>query len=301
MTPPAMSSAQLTDVFPVLVAITADPAAEAAVRITHVLAEKCGAIPTVLRVVHDHGDIGIDTLDGMPGAPETALSPEYQDAQLAALEAQVQAILGFMPRWQCEVDTGTTVSTIVHRAQQLCAELVILGFPHHNFLRRALVRDTVRGVVEHTCAAVLAIRPTLTRRPSCVMVAVDLSPASLRAAHLACQLVAPGGRVILVYVHPDVSRNGGRTAATEVPPGRSVDAALMSLIDDLSSKKTITVTSVIEHGSSIEGVKAAALRMQPDLVALGSGRHSAVDWFFGDSVSTAMISERQWSLLVVPG
>jgi nucleotide-binding universal stress UspA family protein len=47
-------------------------------------------------------------------------------------------------------------------------------------------------------------------------------------------------------------------------------------------------------------VKEVAQRMQPDVIALGAHHHSAVDWFFGDSVSTNLVSERQWSLLVVP-
>ncbi len=300
----AMSSVTLPcqrhAVFPVLVAITSDTAAAAAIQVTQALAEECGAIPTVLHVAQDDLGVGGGSAGTISGIPESELSATYQDAQLAELEAQVHAILGVLPRWRYEVDVGATVPTIVHRVQQVDAALVILGLPHHNLLRRAFVRDTVQGVVEQTSAAVLAIHPALTRRPSCMLVAVDFSAASLRAAHLACQLVAPGGRVVLVYVHPNAPSGGEETLASEASPESGVEAAFTSLIDDLATKKTITLTSVIEHGSSIEGVKAAALRIQPDLVALGSRHHSAVDWFFGDSVSTTMIDERRWSLLIVP-
>src|SRR5665213_2481244 len=206
-----------------------------------------------------------------------------------------------LPAWQYDVEVGATVSTIVQRAHELRAELVILGLPQHNFFRRAFVRDTMQGIAENTQSAVLAVRPELTHRPESILVAVDFSITSLRAAHLACQLVAPGGRIILVYVQPDLPPESSADSTRMTADGTStLESALASLIDELTCRKTVTITSIIEHGSSIHGVKEAALRMNPDAIALGARHHSAVDWFFGDSVSTELVSERRWSLLLVP-
>ena len=293
--------AQLPPVFPVLVAITADAAASAAVRITHALAQECGAVPTVLHVVQEDLAQCPATAGAMGSIPEAALDPAYRTAQLLALEEQVQRTLGALPAWQYDVEVGATVSTIVQRAHELCAELVVLGLPQHNFFRRAFVHDTMQGIAENTQSAVLAVRPELTHRPESILVAVDFSITSLRAAHLACQLVAPGGRIIIVYVQADLPPESSADSTRMTADGTStLETALTSLIDELTSQKTVTITSIIEHGSSIHGVKEAALRMHPDAIALGARHHSAVDWFFGDSVSPELVSERRWSLLLVP-
>lgn len=291
---------RLPVVYPVVAAITADSAATATIRITHALAEECGAIPTVLQVVHDDIGLGISTTGAMTSVPEATLGADYQNEHLLALESQVEDALGVLPRWRYEVEIGATLDTIVQRVQQLDAELTILGLPHRNFLERAFVRDMVQGVVEKTTSAVLAVHPSLTVRPRNILVAVDFGAASLRAAHLACQLVAPGGRVTLIYVQPEIPPYVAGNAQADALLEKGVSAAFAALISELASKKAITVTSVIEHGSSIEEVKAAAARFQPDLIALGSKHHTAADWFFGDSVSTELIGERQWSLLIVP-
>jgi nucleotide-binding universal stress UspA family protein len=256
-------------------------------------------VPTVLHVVHEAiaTGAGASSTGAMVGVPESALDPSFRSTHLAALEVHVEHVLGTLPPWRYDVEAGATVPTIVQRARDLDAELVILGLPQHNFFRRAFVRDTVQGVIEEGHAAVLAVRPELMDRPRSMLVAVDFSAASLRAAHVACQLVAPGGRVMLVYVHPD-RRDGGADRATISDAG--TEAALTALIDELAAHKGITVTSVIEYGNSIAGVKDVALRIRPDVVALGTRQHSQIDWFFGDSVSTDLVAERQWSLLVVP-
>ncbi len=237
----------------------------------------------------------------MLGVPQAALDPAYRTSQLAALEDQVQRILGTLPSWQYDVEIGVTVPTIVRRAHDLRAEIVILGLPDHNFFRHAFVRDTVQGIIEHTQAAVFAVRPELVHRPESILVALDFGIGSLRAAHLACQLVVPGGRVILVYVQPDLPPGSSADATNDSPDGSlALQTAITLLIDELMSQKAVTITSIIEHGGSIEGVKQAAVRMRPDVIALGSRHHSAVDWFFGDSVSADLLSDRRWSLLMVP-
>lgn len=300
-TPSVRRRAQLSSVFPVLVAITADSAANAAIHITRALAQECGAVPTVLHVVHKDLAPSACAMGAMGNIPEAALNSACRNRQLLALEDQVQKTLGTLPAWRYDVEVGATVPTIVQRTHELRAELVILGLPQHNFLRRAFVRDTVLGIAENTQSAALAVRPELNHRPELIMVAVDFGIASLRAAHLACQLVAPGGRIILVYVEADPRPDIGADSTYLTPDGTSApETALAFLIEELSSRKTVTITSVIEHGSSIHGVKEAALRMHPEVIALGARHHSAVDWFFGDSVSTELVSERQWSLLVVP-
>jgi len=297
----ASHKTQLSPVFPLLVAITADTTATAAIRMTQMLAQECGAVPTVLRVVH--GDLALEAAatGAMGGVPETALDPSYRSTQLTALQHQVEHILGALPPWHYDIEVGATVPTLVSRTRDLNAELVILGLPQHNFFRRAFVRDTVQGVVESAQAAVLALRPDAIHRPTSILVAVDFSPSSLRAAHLSCQLVAPGGRIILVYVQPVVSADSSLDATRRRTDATTeIESASMALINELTEQKTITITSVVEHGNSIQGVKDVALRMQPDVIALGAHHRSTVDWFFGDTVSTNLVSERQWSFLIAP-
>lgn len=295
-----MSQQQLPIVFPVVLALTKDTARTAAVRVTQALARDRGAIPTVLHVVENETEMSPEILPSMPHTYEEALNTEYQNGQLLALESDVHTILGDTPSWRFEIATGRAVPCIAQGARNVSAELVVLGLPHHTALQRAMLRDTVQGIVEQATTPVLAVRPALTTLPTHAMVAMDFSPASLRAAHLARRLMHEHGHMELVYVQPEIEGDPPVTEAQRVLREVGLGAAFAALIDDLVPSRTMPIRPVVYQGSPVEQIRTGAERLQPDLIALGSGRHTPVDWFFGDTVSTALMHARRWSLLLVP-
>jgi len=300
-TPIAHRATAFSPVFPLVVAITDDAAAEAAIRMADTLARELGAVPTLVHVDHGAQRPMVGETGAMGFVDEASLTPEFRNRRMLALENQVRASLGTLPAWHYYLETGAAVPTIVERVKSTFAELLVLGLPHHTFLQRTFARDTVQGVAEQTGTAVFAVRPTLTHRPRSILVALDFGVTSRRAALMACELVSPGGQIVLAYVQPEGPEFGANGSERAARHNRdALEAALASMVDELSARTTASVISVIEEGNPVHGVERAAHRLHPDVIALGARHHTSVDWFFGDSVSTELASERAWSLLFVP-
>lgn len=297
VTPP--SQFHLGAVFPALVAVADDAAAEAAIRFANMLARERGAIPTLLRVL----DVGMySALDAMPsivGIEAAMLSPEYRDEVVASLEERIRSVLGAPARWRIEFEAGDTGRCIAQHARQIRAELIVVGLRPHSALRRAFVRDTVCDVMHGATTPVLAVRPALRGLPSRIMVATDFSLASMRAAHLARELVGYSGNIDLVYVRPRPTK--AEDAAVSPAANAALEEALSRLAEDLGPTRDVQVTPVILDGDAGTELLRYAEKSQPELVALGSERQNILDRFFNDSVSTAFAHEARWSLLVVPG
>ncbi|HEV2642668.1 MAG TPA: universal stress protein [Candidatus Elarobacter sp.] len=296
--PRPASEYHLSAVFSTLVAVADDAAAESAIRFTNILAREHGAVPTVLRVLDMSMYAAVDAMPSIIGVEAALLSPEYRDEVVAALEEQIRSVLGTPTRWRIEFETGDTGRCIARHAQQIRAELIVIGLRPHSTLRRAFVRDTVCDVIRGTTIPVLAVRPSLRGLPSRVMVAMDFSMASLRAAHLAREMIGYSGSMELVYV-----RSPGGQADVNARTWHNADGleeALDRLIEDLHPTPDVQITSVIREGDAGTQLLTHAEQSQPQLVALGSEHQSIVDRFFNDSVSTTFAHDARWSLLMVP-
>lgn len=281
---------RLGAIFPTLVAVADDTAAESAIRFTNALARERGAIPTVLRVLDVSVYAALDSLPSVGSVEAAMLSPEYRDEVVASLEERIRSVLGAPSRWRIEFEAGETGFCIAREARRLRAELIVVGLRPHSALRRAFVRDTVCDVIRGASAPVIAACPTMRGLPSRIMVALDFSPASIRAAHLARELVGYTGSIELVYVRPQ--GDGAGSARLE--------ETLERMIEELEPTRDVQVTSTVLDGEPAIRLLKHAAAIQPDLVAMGHGRHNVVDRFFNDSVSTTFAHDARWSLLVVP-
>ena len=92
----------------------------------------------------------------------------------------------------------------------------------------------------------LALRPALATRPSCVVAAVDFSPASIRAARLARSLMADSGTLYLTFVDSGEFRGTGSSATGLHHVGdRGIDAVFADLVEALGPTPGVTITPVI--------------------------------------------------------
>jgi nucleotide-binding universal stress UspA family protein len=147
----------------------------------------------------------------------------------------------------------------------------------------------------------LAVRPDADSLPRLAMVATDFGNASWEAAHIAANLVNPGGTVILTHValpsYPAVDDGDeGQTLIHRL----GVDGAFQRLATEIKTDKSIDVKFVKREGDAGTELLAAAEQINPDVIATASQRHHLLARMLLGSVSRKLVREGKWSMLVTP-
>jgi len=286
--------------FPVLLAITDDDLAPAATALVHALHERRGASPSVLYVI----EVG-------PSIPEAAavavsLQEELNNPRSRAKqEAEMRSVLhidsGAPAAWPFSIDVGIVAGSIIAQAQRADADMVVMGLARHATIGRAMGRDTVREVMALGGVPVLAVRPQLVTLPRRVVVAVDFSQASIRAAHLARRLVDEHGSMHLLFVEPAFLDNKSEsTEGMRLIQARGVEAAFAQLVSELKPSAGMTIATIVRRGNAMAEISRFCEELGPDLVAVGSQRHRFLDRLLLGSVARSVAADGRWSTLVTP-
>jgi nucleotide-binding universal stress UspA family protein len=290
----------LDPVFPLVLAVTDDDLAGAAIRVTAALAKGKGAVPTVVRAFGEDRDTEVMVSAFVGAVAENSLSPEYRSEQLSSLQKQVASVTGQVP-WRWEVAEQHPIEAIIEQATHLRAGLIVMGLARHGVLRRAVSRDVLRGVAGATRIPVLAVRPELGGLPRRVVVAVDFGEASIRAAGLARHMLAEDGEMFLVHVMADDSgRISRRISPLHKHGAERITSELESVIRDLAPSPGMTLRPVVVDGDVQLSITGAAQRYEADMIAVGSDHHSPLDRLLAGSVSMGLAHSARWSMLVVP-
>jgi nucleotide-binding universal stress UspA family protein len=277
---PALDSA-----FPLLLALADDETTAASIRIALALADREGEVPTVVRALGDlrGAEAAVSPLGGM--ALEEYFSPNYMRLCRDAVEKRVRSVAGQV-EWPIDIIDQSPIDAIVARASDMQARLIVMGLRHHGVLRRAISRDLLGEVLRLARVPVLALRSSLSALPKRVVVAIDFGAASIRAAHLARQLMDSEGAMYFVHV----SRQHSDKLRTR----------LDALIDDLAPAPGMTVSSILLHGDVQSSVEGLAHAVGADLLAVGNEEHSLLDRVATGSMSMKLAHRARWSTLVVP-
>lgn len=213
-------------------------------------------------------------------------------------------------RAELEMDDGTTPlelavgiagECILEHARQHSAELIVVGLRHHTPPGRWLGNDTVGHVLAAQAFPVLAVLPALSARPRHVVVGIDFTSASLRAAALARRIVAPDGMIRLVHVREhDADARLERDRAEQALGRRGATAMLDALIRDLHPTPELSISSVIVGGDPAETLALFCERDGVDLLAVGSQRRGLRDRIRIGSVADALRHRAPCSMLLAP-
>ena len=287
--------------FGVLVALTNDERAAAATEVARALRERRSATPYVVYVI----EIGASIPEAAMVA--VALEAELRDPERRAVqEAEMKSVLhldtGDTAKWPFSIEVGSVASGVVEQAQNRGAELILMGLNRHAALGRAIGRDTVREVMAMGGIPVLAVRDTLTGLPKRIVVAVDFSRASIRAAKLARRLVDDGGEMQLLFVEPGLLDAGAESAeGLRLIQNKGVEAAFSELLAELEGDGTVRIsTSVLKGGSPPAEIMKFCENSRPDLIAVGSQRHRFLDRLLLGSTARAIAADGRWSVLITP-
>ena len=215
-----------------------------------------------------------------PGAP-----PLSTDAYRQLIEQQLIRVLGDAVVDSLEMRSGYPPAVLAAYADTHRTPLLIVGIGRPRVLDRLLGDESTLRLARVMRTPLLAVAPGRAVPPRCVVVALDFSDTSLRAAHLALSVAAPDAEVLLAHVVAPAER-------------RAPDGAMRRHVEALQTGFCGRVVPVQLRGDPATEVLAFAIQRSPDLVALGAhGQHPMLPAL---TVRLASSVARNTSVLVAP-
>ena len=238
-------------------------------------------------------------------SPEASVvySPEADAARRAD---QKQAVLEQMERaWEdglrvdAEVYDGDPASRLAELAHATNAALIVAGLGRHRVVDRFFGDETALRLIRLAAVPVLAVAPGLTHAPRRIVVAIDFSETSLRAARMALDLAAPEATIYLVHVVP---RDASTYDWSGIGASYRDDAgyALQKVRSQLHVPDGMGVQRLLLHGDPATELLAFAASVRADLIATGSHGHGFVTRLLIGSVTTRIVRCATCSVLSVP-
>lgn len=286
---------------PVLLATDGSPASAGATHVLRAMAVELNARPHTLVVLDTRGAPIPPPLDAAIQLADATVGPGSHAEQEAAVRRGLAATLGHEVDWPVRMGVGTPAAAIVREALRIDAAMIVMGLRRHGRTDRVLNDETTLNVIRTAPCPVFGVAPELRNLPKCVLAAIDFSNASLSAASVARGLVPRDGRLVLAYVPPLAMYppDDGEGVVHSL----GVQAGFERATRDLGSDR-LTIDSVVLHHELKRQVSDLLLEYadttSAEVIAAGSARLSRVDrWMLG-SVSTDLVRDGRYSVLVVP-
>jgi len=283
---------------PILVATDGTKSAESALRAAATMARHAEAEVVVLSVLE-----GLPLVAGDYGMiiPPIDTDETRRQALLGRVRDQLNALGSGTAGWKIEIRDGDPATTIARAASELAARVIILGLGHHDLFDRIFGGETTIHTLRHTKIPVLAVPPEFTQLPRRVVVAMDFSAASVRAARKALSLIDTATMVYLVHVAPVMELQPEAFAAWMAMFGEGIGPAFDRVKAEIGLPASITVETVTRNGKPSREVLDFARSTQADLIVTGSRTTKLVDRLLVGSTATGLLRGAQCAVLAVPG
>ena len=197
-----------------------------------------------------------------------------------------------------EVYDGEPVSRIADVAHSANASLIVVGIGRHGVMDRVFGTETALGLARVSDAPVLAVAEGHEAAPRRVVVAVDFSETSLRAARMAVDLAAADATIYLVHVEPRDDTMYGWAPGEDYR--NDAGLALAEVRDRLHTTKDMSTQRVVLYGDPRTEVLRFASSVGADLIATGSRGRGLVARMLVGSVATQILRGAACSVLTVP-
>jgi len=285
---------------PVLLATDGTSRSGAAVIAARLIAERLGVPLEVVTVLEPPVVYGAP----LGGAPDYL--PELDDA---LKEARLSDVRTYVARY-----SGPAASPVVHlrygpiareltnAARERSATLIVVGAAPHQRLNSIIAGERAMQVLHSSTVPVLSVPPDFSALPRNVVVGVDFSPASVRAAETALLLVDSGGTLTLLHVLSPLQAGvplrdlGGRDPAT------SVQALFGRLRDTLRAyvPHDVTIETQVKADLHTHGILEGAEGMGADLIAVGTHGPRLLERLFVGSVASTVVHAAPQAVLAAP-
>jgi len=273
---------------PIIVGTDGEPQSDSALAMARVLS----AAPEAVRLV-----TAVRPVPAFPDAP-SSVNADVEAARRA--EAKHEALAQVERVWHdvsdVEVYDGDPALVLAKLAHAAGATLIVAGIGRHRVMDRVFGSETALRLIRVADCPVLAVATATSRAPRRIVVAVDFSETSLRAARLALNLAATGA---VIYLAP---RDSSLYEWAEKGGSYKQDAgdALQKVRDQLHVPESMTVQKVLLQGDPTTELLAFATSVNADLIATGSHGHGFVARMLIGSVTTRLVRLSTCSVLSVP-
>lgn len=276
---------------PIIVATDGREQSDAALLVGRLIAESADA----LRL--------ITVLKTLPVVPEVPLPVPIDIENARRAEATRDVAAQARRVWNqpadVELHEGDPATVVARLAHQAGATMIVAGLGRHRVTDRVFGDETALRLIRAADVPVLATAPGLSRAPRRIVVAVDFSETSLRAARVALTLASSGATIYLAHVAPrDSSLYDWKGWGTSYK--HSVGDALQKVREQLRVPDATTVQNVLLQGDPATELLAFATSVNADLIATGSHGHGFVARMLIGSVTTRIVRCSTCSVLSVP-
>jgi nucleotide-binding universal stress UspA family protein len=276
---------------PIIVATDGQVQSDGALAMGRLLAESGNAVRlvTVLKTLPMVPDLPIQIPTDMDSARRDDVRREVlaQAARVWQDEADVELHDG---------DPATVVARLAHKAG---ASMIVAGLGRHRVTDRVFGDETALRLIRAADVPVYAVAMGTTRAPRRIVVAMDFSETSLRAARLSLSVAARGATIYLAHVAPrDSSFYDWKSWGTTYKV--SVGDALQRTREQLRIPEGMTIQNVLLQGDPATELLAFATSVNADLIATGSHGHGFVARMFLGSVTTRLVRCSTCSVLTIP-
>ena len=204
------------------------------------------------------------------------------------------------------VAVGNPLVTIIDEADALDAGLLVLGARGESFLRHALLGSTAARLLRKTSRRpVLVVKQSPHEDYRSVLVAVDFSPVSIQAIHMARRL-APAADLVLLHAFELPYEGKLALAGVEAQLIRQYLTTGSEIrrkrVHELAAAAGLAPTDYsarVLHGAPAQQIIAMEQEYDCDLLVVGKhGSHIAEELLLG-SVTKHVLAEAQGDVLVI--
>jgi nucleotide-binding universal stress UspA family protein len=196
------------------------------------------------------------------------------------------------------VHDGQPVAVIDSFARRVGARLIVAGLGRHHLVDRLFGTETTLGLIRVASVPVLAVSPPYFGPPLRIVVGIDFSEASIRAARQALSIAAPRATIDLVHVTP--SEAGPSWHRWTGDYRRLSRMELQSVESRLTVPAGMTIHRVVLEGDAADAILQHADDVGADLIVTGSHGHGLIGRMLIGSVATKIVRSTSISVLGVP-
>ena len=270
---------------------------DGAVRVGHALALRDAVNADLFTVVEPPPFVD---LDGAPIPDADQLLAIAREARGTMLLAQRDRTHPGIHDWPFTLSVGPRVETIVERARDTGAALIVLGLGAHGVAARLNMRETALRVIRSAAKPVLAVPGDAWGVPHSVLVAADFTASSEHAARAALDLLAGEGTLYIAHVTSRVAIPQGDPRTWDEIVTGAVIPKLEALVQRLDPSPAVRVEYVLLHGDPAHELTAFAEQQRIDMIAAGTHGRSALGRLVMGSVSTKLVRTAKCWVLVAP-
>lgn len=245
----------------------------------------------------------VTVLETLPMIPEIPLPVpvDVENSRRADAKGQVarQASRLWNETTDVELHDGDPATVIARLAHQAGATMIVAGLGRHRVTDRVFGDETALRLIRAADVPVLATASGATRAPRRIVVAMDFSETSLRAARLALEIAASGATIYLAHVAPrDSSFYDWKGWGSSYKVG--VGDALQRTREQLRIPDRMSVQNVLLQGDPATELLAFATSVNAELISTGSHGHGFMARMLVGSVATRLVRCSTCSVLTVP-